>query len=202
MGKTSAIRRKKYSDMDLNGRNTSDTRFKGGPWNLPCFILVNNDMMIQKFYRKDVFPELLGEHGVSQYIDNRSYFRSMTPDDDGLPRIGRSARLLGVRAQEIPADENGFVKPGTGGMSVAPDSMWNVPNHRRPRGMKRGSAGNINDRMYTLTDASLPADKLRVRVDPQAPQRHAFVEPAAIIELAGYENHLADTRNDWRQVWP
>lgn len=111
--------------------------------------------------------------------------------------------MLGVRVPEdIFADEKGFVKPGSGGMSVAPNTAWNIPNHRRPRGMGRGSAGRINDRMYALADSAIPADKLKVRLDPQYPQKHAFIEPAIVIELAGYERNLAETRNNWKQVWP
>jgi hypothetical protein len=137
------------------------------------------------------------------YCDVNSYYRAMMPDADGLPKTGRSGRMLGVRVpQDINLDEKGFVWPGTGGMSVAPNSTWNVPNHRRPRGMGMGSSGKFDDRMYALADASIPADKLNVRADPIRPYWHAFVEPAVRIELAGYETNLASTRNDWRQVWP
>jgi hypothetical protein len=130
-------------------------------------------------------------------------YRAMISDADGLPKSGRSARMIGVRVpQDIMPDERGFVRPGTGGMFVAPDSEWNVPNHRRPRGMRNGSTGNTDDRIYALPDISIRADKLSVRADPQHPDKHAFMEPAAIIELAGYETDLADTRRDWRQVWP
>ena len=141
--------------------------------------------------------------GVLLYSDAHSYYRAMTPDVDGLPKAGRSARMLGVRVPEdIVSDENGFVRPGTGGMSIAPNSAWNVPNHRRPRGMYMGSTGKYDDRMYALTDSGIPADKLKVRPDPLQPDRHAFVEPAVTAELARYESDLANTRNDWRQVWP
>jgi hypothetical protein len=98
--------------------------------------------------------------------------------------------------------ENGFVYPRTGGMSATPDSIWNIPSHRRPRGMSMGSSGKITDRIYALANVAIPADKLKVRRDPKKPEMHAFVEPAVMIELAGYEKDLADTRNNWRQVWP
>jgi hypothetical protein len=133
----------------------------------------------------------------------RLYYRAMMSDADGLPKAGRSARMLGVRVpKDIVPDARGFVEPGTGGMSVAPNSEWNVPNHRRPRGMHNGSSGKIDDRMYALPDVAIRADKLSVRADPHYPDKHAFMEPASIIELAGYETDLADTRSDWRQVWP
>jgi len=68
--------------------------------------------------------------------------------------------------------------------------------------MYMGSTGKYDDRMYALTDSGIPADKLKVRPDPLQPDRHAFVEPAVTAELARYESDLANTRNDWRQVWP
>jgi hypothetical protein len=141
--------------------------------------------------------------GVLLYSNPNLYYRAMMPDVDSLPKAGKSARMLGIRVPEdIVQDENGFVRPETGGMSVAPNSAWNVPNHRRPRGMCMGSTGNYNDRMYALADTAIPADKLNVRPDPLQPDMHAFVEPAVTVELARYESDLANTRNDWRQVWP
>jgi hypothetical protein len=136
-------------------------------------------------------------------LDTNSYFRAMIPYPDGLPQAGSGARMLGVRVpKDIAADENGFVYPRTGGMSVTPDSIWNIPSHRRPRGMSMGSSGKITDRIYALAKVAIPADKLNVRRDPKKPEMHAFVEPAVMIKLAGYEKDLADTRNTWRQVWP
>jgi hypothetical protein len=140
---------------------------------------------------------------MMHFYDVKSFFRAMTPDVDGFPQTGRSARMLGVRVpQDIAADEKGFVKPETGGMSVAPNSAWSVPTHRRPRGMGKGSSGRIDDRIYALANTAVPSDKLKVRLDPEYPQRHAFVEPAIAIDLKGYEMNLVATRNDWKQVWP
>jgi hypothetical protein len=140
---------------------------------------------------------------MTQYFDENSYFRAMIPNADGFPQVGRSAIELGVRVPEdIATDEDGFVKPGTGGMSVAPKSALSVPPHRRPRGMYMGSTGKKNNRMYALADSDIPADKLSARLDPQRPQMHAFVEPAVMIELAKYERDLADTQIKWRRVWP
>ena len=68
--------------------------------------------------------------------------------------------------------------------------------------MCMGSSGKITDRIYALADAAIPADKLNIRRDPTNPEVHAFMEPALMIELAGYEKDLAETRNNWRQVWP
>lgn len=131
------------------------------------------------------------------------YYRAMTPEADGIPKVGRGARLLGVRVPEdIIPNQKGMVGPGSGGMSVAPSSMWNLPNHRRPRGMRRGSAGKPDDYIYSLIETSIPVDKLSVRLDPIDPEKHAFVEPAAFVELPRYEADLASTKYDWRIVWP
>jgi hypothetical protein len=131
------------------------------------------------------------------------YYRAMTPETDNLPKIGRSSRMLGVRVPEdITPDEKGIVGPGMGGMSVAPNSIWNVPNHRRPRGMRMGSTGRPDDYMYSLAGTSIPVDKLGVRLDPNRPEKHALVEPTVSVDLQRYELDLASTRCDWRLVWP
>ena len=131
------------------------------------------------------------------------YYRAMTPDTDGLPVIGRNARTLGVRIPgDISPDENGIVKPETGGMSVAPGSIWNVPNHRRPRGMQKGSTGPSGDFMYEIKESAIPVTRLVIRCDPAQPELHGFVEPATPVELSTYESDLASTRVDWRRIWP
>jgi hypothetical protein len=41
----------------------------------------------------------------------------------GRPTVGSAGKMLGVRnnGHDIPVDENGNARPGTGGLSVAPD---------------------------------------------------------------------------------
>lgn len=127
-----------------------------------------------------------------------NYFRAMQADPDGLPLVCRSSRALGVR---IPADicpSNGTVHPETGGMSVAPGSIWNVPHHRRPRGLGRGSTGPIDDRIFSITGSAVVECDLTVRPDPAASDRHAFVEPARTTSLERYELALASTRLLWQ----
>ena len=68
--------------------------------------------------------------------------------------------------------------------------------------MMRGSTGRPEDRMYELGHSSIPPSRLSVRPGPEAPGRHAFIEPALEVELHLYEKALADTRNRWDQVWP
>ena len=134
---------------------------------------------------------------------DRMLFRAMTPDVDGLPAVGRSARALGIRVpRDIAPTADGFVEPGSGGLSVAPASMWNLPHHRRPRGLGRGSTGPATDRVYFVREAALEACAFSVRPDPRAPTIHAFVEPAWRMLLAQYEVSLMRTRPSLAQVWP
>jgi hypothetical protein len=132
----------------------------------------------------------------------RMYFRSMTPEEDGLPRVGPSARTLGVRVPEDIRPNGGHVVPGTGGMSVSPDSMWNLPNHRRPRAMGGGSTGPNQDRVFSITDTALEQRELTARPDPEAPALHALVEPKYRVSLKAFEGSLSATRPDWNQAWP
>ena len=112
---------------------------------------------------------------------------------DGLPKLGRSSRELGVRINvDLPVSEDGSVEPGTGGMSVAVDEALNLPKHRRPRSL----GGEGRDPVFGLETRVLP-DDLAVRVD-QRP--HAFVEPAQRSTLQRYEAALALTRSSWRRI--
>jgi len=130
------------------------------------------------------------------------FYRAMTPEGDGLPAVGRTARCLGVRPSDVVVGRDGWVDPGTGGMSVAPGSPWSVPNHRRPTGMGRGSTGHNGDRVYAIEEAPLTAERLAVRPDPERPALHAFVEPAVKMLLGDYEAGVAATRHAWEIVWP
>jgi len=100
---------------------------------------------------------------------------------------------------DIAPDAAGDVHPGTGGMSVALGSMWSLPNHRRPRGMQRGSTGPAGERVYGIDPPDLQRQPLDIR--PTSP-RHATVQPSMQMNLAAYEGALAATRPSWRQLWP
>ena len=127
----------------------------------------------------------------------------MQADLDERPLIGRTGRTLGVRVpRDIAPDHDGIVHPSRGGMSVAPSSVWNVPNHRRPHEMGRGSTGPSRDRIYSIGDELAVVGLLVVRSDPGAPSRHAFVEPSQAMPLEHYEQALVSTRPAWRQAWP
>jgi hypothetical protein len=87
-------------------------------------------------------------------------------------------------------------------MSVAPDSLWNLPNHRRPRGLGRGSTGSAQDWVFAVEPARLQEQELVARPDPAAPRVHALVEPMRTVALHLFENSLVATRSNWRVEWP
>jgi hypothetical protein len=126
-----------------------------------------------------------------------------------LLAVGADAPVLAVNVWMSPVapvgvrdPKGGWIEPGTGGMSVAPGSPWNLPNHRRPRSLGRGSTGHSDDRVYAVEEAPVIAERLAVRPDAERPQIHAFVEPASRMLPDAYESALAATRPAWKVVWP
>jgi hypothetical protein len=116
-------------------------------------------------------------------------------DDAGLPKVGRSARTLGVRLdKDISPDEHGNVRPQTGGLSVAPDDPRRLHPVRRPPTL----GGRGRDPVWALDATRLPA-MLEYRAD--VPERHGLIEPARRMLLADYETALAGTRPLWMQVF-
>ena len=129
----------------------------------------------------------------------RQYFRCMTPDSDGQPLVGRGKRRLGVVPEEVRVRPDGWLEPGHGGMSVAPDAIENLPNHLRPKGWGGGSTGASVDRIYSIQGASIEAAGLAVRLDNEV---HGLVEPTTPIPLSDFERVLGSTRSNWETEWP
>ena len=117
------------------------------------------------------------------------------------PRRGLGVRVEGSPRDVVP-DASGHVHFGSGGMSVAPCSYWNLAHHRRPRPLGRGSTGNVQDRIYSLRIEDVWPTKLAVRADPTRPLHHAFIEPATALRLKDFEEELAATQPRWVQAWP
>jgi hypothetical protein len=134
-----------------------------------------------------------------EVVASRCFFRSMTPDVDGRPKVGRSRRCLGVVPEDVRLRPDGWLDPGSGGMSVAPDSIENLPNHRRPRAWGRGSVGPDGDRIYSISREEVEAAGLLVRLDTEV---HGLVEPVSPVPLAAYEGSMESTRFDWETAWP
>jgi hypothetical protein len=124
-----------------------------------------------------------------------------------LPKLGSTAKTLGVRVspmqdRDIPVGSDGTVRPGTGGMSVAP-SLGDLPGHRIPKRLRpaiayaRGSNSLYCWRMGEGPFESAPlADGLNLRPDLKK-ANHGFVEPATIVLLGEFQACLEATRDQW-----
>lgn len=84
-------------------------------------------------------------------------------------------------------------------MSVAPDVIENLPNHRRPKGWGGGSTGASVDRIYSIQGAAIESAGLAVRTDTEV---HGLVEPTTPIPLSDFERVLESTRSNWETAWP
>jgi hypothetical protein len=103
--------------------------------------------------------------------DGTTLYRGMRGAADGTPELGSSAKTLGARPGiDIPVDEGGMVRPGTGGMSVN-DSPTGMPEYRRPPSFG-GSGKDLN--MYCISSCDLGPG---LRYVPDA-GGHGFLEPA------------------------
>ena len=90
--------------------------------------------------------------GDGQENAGKTLYRGMQETPDGEPAISPSARTLGARPHvDISVDPLGRVHPGTGGMSVAPDTPSNLPRHRRPP--EYGGTGK--DHLWSIQERDL-----------------------------------------------
>jgi len=119
----------------------------------------------------------------------------MKEDADGLPLVGRSPRMLGVRpgnnrTPDVPAiNPSDPVSPGLGGMSVAPDDPMHLQRYRRPP-----SLGGIGQEPVWWIDSDDLGVELRFRQDGAT---HGLIEARYTIPLGDYEAALAKTRSRW-----
>ena len=123
-------------------------------------------------------------------------FRAMKAEADGLPRVGRSGRALGVRidgpSRDLAVGQDGTVGPGNGRMSVALDAALNLPKPRLPRSL----GGEGRDPVFTMVTTEIPPTLL-LRQDRHP---HALVEPRRRCPLAAFESDLASTRPFWSKA--
>jgi hypothetical protein len=142
------------------------------------------------------------------------YYRGMA-EQNGKPKIGRSARLLGVRPgididiEQMPTgylNEQGYLladsEPvfrgelvvavrNTKGMSVSL-SIESLPAFRRPA--KFGGTGK--DPLWQIDDRNIMGDLQAVQDSPT----HVSILPRTTMSLERYEAALANTQNDWERV--
>lgn len=127
----------------------------------------------------------------------------MKADFRRLPQVGRSGRYLGIPSEtrwlpahlivwDIPVDEHGWVHPGSGGMSVAPDTPSNLPKIRRPESL----GGDGVDPVFSLDTDEL-GDHLQFRLDKST---HGLIEPAKSCPFREYEDAIYATRQNWEMV--
>ena len=119
-------------------------------------------------------------------------FRYMIEDRDGRPLIAQTAKGLGVRAGEILSDGEGYVEPGTGGMSAVLDPRY-LPKYRRPP--KFGGDGEHP--VWEIAEDER-GEALTFRLDDKPEPKHGVVEPAWRMTLDEYVEALAETRDSWR----
>lgn len=121
-------------------------------------------------------------------------FRGMMADGN-KPKIQSSARALGVRVGDDielePDNIVAMIKQGKpAGMSVAPDTPTNLPEHRRPSYF----GGKGKDPVWRISDDQLGSE-LAYRQDSS---RHGVVAPALEgMRLTEYEDAIASTQDLW-----
>jgi hypothetical protein len=143
------------------------------------------------------------------------YYRSMA-EQNGKPRIGRSARLLGIRPnvdidiEQMPAgylNAQGYLLPeadrqsqgesvavaskNTKGMSVSL-SIEGLPAFRKPAAF----GGTGRDPLWQIDNSKIAGDLEAVQDSPT----HVSILPSATMLLEKYEAALANTQNDWEKV--
>jgi hypothetical protein len=80
-------------------------------------------------------------------------------------------------------------------MSVTPDDPALLPPHARPQ--RLGGLGRLP--IFGLETNRL-SHALVYRADPDAADRHGFVEPSVRMLFEAYQAALAETQPDWREV--
>jgi hypothetical protein len=123
----------------------------------------------------------------------KTLYRGMSTAPGGRPVVGQSARMLGARPRiDIPIDPSGSVHPGTGGMSVAPDTPRNLPRHRRPPQYD----GTGKDPVWSLQERTL-GPNLRYVPDDVPLHTHGVIEPAITMTFEDYQRALEETAPHW-----
>ena len=123
-------------------------------------------------------------------------YRGMIEDADGGPRVGASARTLGMRPRiDVPGDASDLIDPGVGGMSASLGDPMLLPIHRRPPEFE----GTGADAVFSIEVLELGPD-LRWREDPDGPSGHGFVEPVRTMPFKDVQESIWATRARWRRV--
>lgn len=126
-------------------------------------------------------------------------YRTMRPDNDGLPLLGRARDRLGVvvmgERPDVVVHDDGTILPETGGMSAFVDPK-KMPKSLRPRSFTDKPGESAHPIFHMNEDMLPPA--LRFRKDKDF---HGLVEPRALCKLEQYEDELNNTRTHWRVAY-
>ena len=143
------------------------------------------------------------------------YYRGMV-EETGQPKVGRSARLLGIRpgididVEQMPRDyldDQGYLRPeaernptgdlvdvalrNTKGLSTSL-SIEGLPAFRRP-----ATFGGIGrDPLWQIENSKITGDLEAV----QDGATHVSIMPSTTMLLEKYEAALAKTQDDWKRV--
>ena len=122
-------------------------------------------------------------------------FRSMIEEMDGMPKLGRSARELGVRTgDKTPHNDVDAVNLGDQvlpmkGLSVSPDDPMNLEKHRRPASL----GGTGKDPVWEIDTDDLGHDLIYL---PDSGV-HGYIAPKRLMTLYEYERALESLRDKW-----
>lgn len=132
-------------------------------------------------------------------------YRSMEVEGN-LPKVGSEKNMLGVRISpnshpDVIPDENGIIRSGAGGMSVAPN--WrNLPLHLIPKrlnGIIKDARGPNRLRCWKMGEGAFESTQLtaglRLRCETKT---HGLVEPVVETSIGSSQGALAATQDYWQ----
>ena len=132
------------------------------------------------------------------------FYRAMVHEKE-IPLVGSGKNMLGVRVPpdpnaDIEPNDEGFVQPEAGGMSVAP-SWRDLPHFLIPKRLKElaPKARGRNDLIcFRFGDGNFEfsnvIEKLVLRPNSST---HGEVQPSVSMLLADYQNAIAATLEGW-----
>ncbi len=116
------------------------------------------------------------------------------------PKVGSSNKELGVRIPGDIASEAGLVRPGCGGMSVAPSwrqpPIYKIP--RRLRHLRPGAAGSNSLSCWTFGAGEFANGQFAASlILAVSSQTHGCVEPERQMPVSDYTQAITNTRDRW-----
>jgi len=135
--------------------------------------------------------------------------RSMLHDGDG-PLVGSDDNMLGVRVPphpraDVTLDEDGYVSPAAGGLSINQDwkrmHVNHIPSRYKHLVMDaRGSNKKSLWQLGSLAFANGPiSDGLELRITSE---NHGLIEAAEKMMIDKFQGLLQDTRPQWSAFEP